>query len=406
MPKDGSVVRLDGQGKPLWLVLELTYRGPLKCPWCSNPVDYARDGEAELSTAEWKRVMREGRELGALQLGFTGGEPLLRDDLEELVADASALGYYTNLITSGVGLTENRLRALKAAGLNQIQLSLQSSDRELTDTLVGARAFDLKLKVAHQIKAQGFPMVLNVPVFRQNIGQVADILALAEDIGVDYLEFANIQYYNWAMVNRDELLPTREQIAAAEREVRAARERLGERMTIYFVIPDYYEGRPKACMNGWGSIHLTIAPDGAAMPCQEARIIQGLEFPSVRDKSLAWLWNESPTFEKFRGDAWMSPTCRSCDEKEKDFGGCRCQAFLMTGDAANTDPACSRSPHHHLIGEAIARAHAPGRKVQPLVMRNDGNSRRLAQGGHGGKGGSGGGTGCGSGNARVEVDHV
>lgn len=401
MPKDGSVVRLDGQGKPLWLVLELTYRCPLKCPWCSNPVDYARDGEAELSTAEWKRVMREGRELGALQLGFTGGEPLLRDDLEELVADASALGYYTNLITSGVGLTENRLRALKAAGLNQIQLSLQSSDRELTDTLVGARAFDLKLKVAHQIKAQGFPMVLNVPVFRQNIGQVADILALAEDIGVDYLEFANIQYYNWAMVNRDELLPTRAQIAAAEREVQAARERLGDRMTIYFVIPDYYEGRPKACMNGWGSIHLTIAPDGAAMPCQEARIIQGLDFPTVRDKSLAWLWNESPAFEKFRGDAWMSPTCRSCDEKEKDFGGCRCQAFLMTGDAANTDPACARSLHHHLIGEAIARAHAPGRKVQPLVMRNDGNSRRLARGGQGGCG-----TGCGSGTARVEPDHV
>lgn len=374
MPKDGSVVRLDGQGKPLWLVLELTYRCPLKCPWCSNPVDYTRREDEELSTAEWKRVLREGRELGALQLGFTGGEPLLRDDLEELVADASALGYYTNLITSGVGLSEERLVALKQAGLNQIQLSLQSSERELTDRLVGARVFDLKVKVAHLIKAHGFPMVLNVPVFRHNIDQVEDILALAEDIGVDYLEFANIQYYNWALINREALLPTREQLEAAERAVQAARARLGERMTIYFVIPDYFEGRPKACMNGWGSIHLTIAPDGAAMPCQEARVIEGLEFPSVRAQSLAWLWNESPTFRKFRGDEWMREPCRSCPEKEQDFGGCRCQAFLLTGDASNTDPACARSPQHHLVGDAIARAQTPGARLQPLVMRNDHNA--------------------------------
>ncbi|BAL23161.1 pyrroloquinoline quinone biosynthesis protein PqqE [Azoarcus sp. KH32C] len=384
MPKDGSVVRLDGQGKPLWLVLELTYECPLKCPWCSNPVDYARRKGEELSTDEWKRVLREGRELGALQLGFTGGEPLLRDDLEELVAEANALGYYTNLITSGVGLTEARLVKLKEAGLKQIQLSLQSSERELTDRLVGARVFDLKLQVARMIKAHGFPMVLNVPVFRHNIGQVAEILDLAADIGVDYLEFANIQYYNWALLNRDELLPTRGQIEAAERAVQAAREHLGDRMTIYFVIPDYYEGRPKACMNGWGAIHLTIGPDGAAMPCQEARAIAGLDFPTVREKSLAWLWNDSPTFRKFRGDEWMREPCRSCSEKETDFGGCRCQAFLLTGDAANTDPACARSPHHHLIGDAVARAHAPGRTVVPLVMRTEGNARlqRIGAGDH------------------------
>ncbi|MDT3670796.1 MAG: pyrroloquinoline quinone biosynthesis protein PqqE [Aromatoleum sp.] len=375
MPKDGSVVRLDGQGKPLWLVLELTYECPLKCPWCSNPVDYARRKGEELTTAEWKRVLREGRELGALQLGFTGGEPLLRDDIEELVADATTLGYYTNLITSGVGLTEPRLVKLKEAGLKQIQLSLQSNERELTDRLVGARVFDLKLQVARMIKAHGFPMVLNVPVFRHNIEQVEEILELAADIGVDYLEFANIQYYNWALVNRDELMPTREQIEAAERAVQAARERLGDRMTIYFVIPDYYEGRPKACMNGWGAIHLTIAPDGAAMPCQEARAIEGLDFPTVREKSLAWLWNQSPTFRKFRGDEWMREPCRSCSDKETDFGGCRCQAFLLTGDAANTDPACSRSPHHHLIGEAVERAQSPGRTVVPLVMRTASNAR-------------------------------
>jgi pyrroloquinoline quinone biosynthesis protein E len=322
-------------------------------------------------------VLREGRELGALQLGFTGGEPMLRDDLEELVGEASRLGYYTNLITSGVGLNEKRLTALKAAGLNQIQLSLQSSQRELTDSLVGARVFDLKIEVARMIKRHGFPMVLNVPVFRHNVEQTAEILALAEDIGVDYLEFANIQYYNWALLNRDELLPTREQIERAERTMQAARERIGERMTIYFVIPDYYEERPKACMNGWGSIHLTIAPDGAALPCQESRLIKGLEFPSVREKSLAWLWNESPTFRKFRGQEWMPEPCRSCDEKEKDFGGCRCQAFLLTGDAGNTDPACGKSPDHYLISEAVNRAHDPARPRKTLIMRTEKAARHV-----------------------------
>jgi pyrroloquinoline quinone biosynthesis protein E len=369
MPKDGSeVVSLDGQGKPMWLVLELTYRCPLKCVWCNNPLDFDQYAGKELSTEEWKRILREGRELGALQLGFSGGEPMLRDDIEELVEEAERLGYYTNLITSGVGLTPERLKKLKEVGLKQIQLSLQSAERALTDRLVGARAHDLKLEVAKRIKAEGFPMVLNVPVFRQNIDQVEEILALAEEIGVDYLEFANIQYYNWALLNRDELLPTREQLERAEAAVARARERLGGRMTIYFVIPDYFETRPKACMNGWGTIHLTIAPDGAALPCQEVRVIEGLEFPTVREHSLQWLWEESPLFQKFRGDSWMPEPCRSCGEKEQDFGGCRCQAFLLTGDAANTDPACAKSPHHHVIEMAISRAsklHEP----KPLIPR-------------------------------------
>lgn len=368
MPKDGSVVRLDGQGKPLWLLLELTYRCPLACPWCNNPVDYERYGN-ELTTEEWKRVMREGRELGALQLGFSGGEPLQRKDVEELVGEANRLGYYTNLITSGIGLSEARLAELKRAGLNQIQLSIQSSRRDLTDSLVGARAFDHKLKVARLIKEYDFPMVLNVPVCRQNVDLTAEILEMAEEIGADYLEFANIQYYNWAMVNRNELLPSLEQLKRAEALVQEARKRLDGRMTIYFVIPDYYAERPKACMNGWGAIHLTIAPDGAALPCQESRVITGLEFPTVREKSLTWLWNESPAFRKFRGDVWMKEPCRSCSEKEKDFGGCRCQALLLTGDAANTDPACAKSPHHHLILEAVARAAEPGRVHRPLLLR-------------------------------------
>ncbi|MCC7548309.1 MAG: pyrroloquinoline quinone biosynthesis protein PqqE [Burkholderiales bacterium] len=369
MPKDGSGIALDGQGRPLWLVLELTYRCPLKCVWCNNPLDFQRYTSQELSTEEWKDVLRQARTLGSLQLGFSGGEPMLRDDLEELVGYADSLGFYTNLITSGIGLTETRLRALKEAGLKQIQLSLQSADRRLTNELTGARAHDIKLDVAARIKAHGFPMVLNVPVVRQNIDQVERILAMAESIGVDYLEFANIQYYNWALLNRDELLPSRAQIEHAEAVVQAARERLGQSMTIYFVIPDYYEGRPKACMNGWGTIHLTIAPDGAALPCQEVRVIEGLEFPTVREKSLAWIWNDSPLFRKFRGDEWMKEPCRSCSEKEKDFGGCRCQAFLLTGDAANADPACSRSPHHHVITQAIDASHSPERPKRPLIRR-------------------------------------
>jgi pyrroloquinoline quinone biosynthesis protein E len=370
MPKDGSVIALDGQGRPLWLVLELTYRCPLKCVWCNNPLDFDRYGE--LTTEEWKDVLRQARALGSLQLGFSGGEPMLRDDIEELVEYATSLGYYTNLITSGVGLTAARLHALKRAGLKQIQLSLQSADRALTNELVGAKAHDLKMETAYRIKALGFPMVLNVPVVRQNIDQVERILKTAEDIGVDYLELANIQYYNWALLNREQLLPSREQILRAEAAVNAARARLGKRMTIYFVIPDYYEGRPKACMNGWGTIHLTIAPDGAALPCQEVRVIQGLEFPTVREKPLAWIWNESPLFRKFRGDDWMKEPCRSCTEKAKDFGGCRCQAFLLTGDAANCDPACSRSPHYDVIRQAIAAACDKDRVQHPLIPRRAG----------------------------------
>lgn len=369
MPKAGSEPSLDGLGMPLWLVLELTYKCPLKCPWCNNPVDFDKYRN-ELTTEEWKAVLREGRRLGALQLGFSGGEPMLRPDLEELVGEADRLGYYTNLITSGVGLNAQRLAALKAAGLKQVQLSLQACDSELNAKLVGLDVWAHKIAIAREIKAQGFPMVLNVPVSRFNIDQTEALIELAEDLGVEYLEFANLQYYNWAMLNRSELLPTREQLARSEAAVQAARARLGRKMTIYFVIPDYYDGRPKACMNGWGAIHLTIAPDGTALPCQEARLIEGVDFPNVRDGGLDWIWKESPGFQKFRGDGWMKDPCRSCDERAKDFGGCRCQAFLFTGDAANADPVCSKSPHRHLIDAALAQAAERGDVCRaPLQMR-------------------------------------
>ena len=371
MPKAGSELSLDGAGIPMWLTLELTYRCPLHCPWCNNPLDFDQYRD-ELDTQEWIRVLREARTLGSLQLGFTGGEPMLRDDIVELVAEAEQLGYYSNLITSGMGLTTERLKALKQVGLKQIQLSLQSSERDLTNTLVGADAYDHKLEMAREIKAHGFPMVLNVPICRQNIENSRDILRLAEEIGVDYLEFANIQYYNWALLNRAEFLPSREQLEDAESAIIEARESLGNKMTIYFVIPDYFDTRPKACMNGWGVIHLTIAPDGAALPCQEARVIDGLEFPNVRDASIAWIWQESPTFNRFRGEEWMKDPCRGCDERAKDYGGCRCQAFLLTGDAANADPVCSKSPMHDLIESSVAESADPRRLRRPIVMRRKG----------------------------------
>lgn len=370
MAKAGSELRLDGNGNPVWLLLELTYQCPLQCVFCSNPRNFADYRRNELSTAEWIDVMRQARELGAMQIGFSGGEPTLRKDLEILVAEADRLGYYTNLITSGIGLTEARLRALKAAGLRHIQLGFQSTDKATAQQLAGVDCLERKLGMARAIKAEGFPMVLNVPITRQNISQIPQIIDFAAELGVDYIELANVQYYNWALLNREQLMPTREELQRAEAQVQEARERLGERLTIFFVIPDYYEGRPKACMNGWGAIHLTIAPNGNVLPCSQASSFKDLEFPNVRQQRLGEIWHDSPVFNLYRGDAWMPQPCRSCDEKEKDFGGCRCQALLLTGSGANTDPACSKSPHHHLIQQAVALAQQPAQPTGTLIVRH------------------------------------
>ncbi len=370
MTKAGSELRLDGNGTPVWLLLELTYQCPLQCVFCSNPRNFAEYRKDELSTAEWIEVMTQARELGALQIGFSGGEPTLRKDLEQLVAEADRLGYYTNLITSGIGLTEARLRALKAAGLRHIQLGFQSTERATAQQLAGVDCLQRKLDMARAIKAQGFPMVLNVPITRQNIGQIPQIIEFAAELGVEYLELANVQYYNWALLNREQLMPTREELQRAEAEVQAARARLGERLTIFFVIPDYYEGRPKACMNGWGAIHLTIAPNGNVLPCSQASNFENLALPNVREQRLEDIWRDSPVFNLYRGDAWMPEPCRSCDEKEKDFGGCRCQALLLTGSGSNTDPACSKSPHHQLIQQAVALAQQAPRSEAQLIPRH------------------------------------
>jgi PqqA peptide cyclase len=365
-------------GPPLWLLAEVTYRCPLHCVFCYNPVDYTRYGE-ELSTGDWLRVLREARKLGAAQLGFSGGEPLVRDDLEILVAEAHQLGYYTNLITSGVGLTEQRIRVFKEAGLDHIQLSFQDSTQELNDFLTHTRTFDLKERVIKVVRAYGYPTVLNVVLHRLNIDHIEQILAMAEAMEVEYLELANTQFYGWALVNRDQLLPTREQVERAEAVTNAFRGRIGNKMRVFFVVPDYYAKRPKACMNGWGSVFLTIAADGVALPCHEARQLPGLSFPNVREVELSWIWNESPGFNAYRGDTWMKEPCRTCPEKSKDFGGCRCQAYLLTGDATNADPACELSPQHHLIEEAVLRAAEPPPDVRKIVFRNDKNSRALSE---------------------------
>lgn len=365
---------------PFWLLAELTYRCPLHCVFCYNPVNYTRH-QNELDTSDWIRVMREARELGAAQIGFSGGEPLLREDLEILVAEARKLGFYTNLITSGVGLNENRIRALKEAGLDHIQLSFQDSTQEINDFLSSTKTFELKKKVAALIKKYDYPMVMNVVLHRHNIPHIDKIIEMALDLDAEYLELANTQYYGWAMKNRAQLLPTRSQLVSAEATVNAYREKIGKRCKLIFVVPDYFEDRPKACMNGWGSIFLDIAPDGAALPCHNAREIPGLDIPNVKDYSIKQIWYESKTFNFFRGDEWMQEPCRSCPEKEKDFGGCRCQAYMLTGNAALTDPVCSKSPHHALIeqalNESVAVASVEKAAEFPLIFRTDKNSDLL-----------------------------
>jgi len=361
---------------PRWLLAELTYKCPLQCPYCSNPLDYAKHSQ-EISTEDWKRVLTQARKMGAVQLGLSGGEPLTRHDLEQIVQHARELGYYSNLITSGYGLTEGRIIALKNAGLDHIQVSIQASSADLSDHLAGTKSFEHKKQVAHLVKKHGYPMVLCVVIHRENIHQMADILTMAEELGADYLELANTQYYGWAHVNRDALLPTKEQFAEAETIAQAFKEKVAGKMKIYYVVPDFYEDRPKACMNGWGTTFLTIAPDGVALPCHSARELPGLDCPNVNDFSIEQIWKQSKAFNFFRGFEWMQEPCRSCDEKGKDFGGCRCQAYLLSGDMYATDPVCSKSTQRHLIDEAIsaARDSALNSDEKPLIFRNSKNSR-------------------------------
>ena len=365
-------------GPPLWLLAEVTYRCPLHCVFCYNPVDFAKTERAdELSTADWLRVLREARALGAVQCGFSGGEPLMRDDLEELIAEAHRLGYYTNLLTSGVGLTKERAQALKAAGLDHVQLSFQDSTRELNDFLSHTKTFQLKQEVGETIKSHGWPMVMNVVIHRLNIDHIDRIIAMADALGAEYLELANSQYYSWAHLNRDHLLPTSEQIRRAEAITDAWRAKVADRMKLFFVAPDYHEGRPKKCMNGWGNVFLTVTPDGTALPCHTAKMLPGLAFPNVREHDVRHIWFDSEGFNRYRGTGWMKGACVTCPDKAKDLGGCRCQAFLLAGDPAATDPVCPKSAHHGVVQAAVAAADAGEVPARPLVFRDPKASREV-----------------------------
>jgi len=366
-------------GPPLWLLAELTYRCPLQCPYCSNPLDFARSHD-ELTTAEWIEVFRQAREMGAAQLGFSGGEPLVRQDLAELIAAARGLGYYTNLITSGIGLTEEKIASFAEAGLDHIQISFQAADEEVNNLLAGSqKAFAHKLEMARAVKKHGYPMVLNFVTHRHNIDNIDQIIRLCIELEADFVELATCQFYGWAELNRAGLLPSKEQLVRAERITNEWRDKLAAEnhpCKLIFVTPDYYEERPKACMNGWGNLFLDITPDGTALPCHSARQLP-VEFPNVREHSIEHIWRHSFGFNKFRGYDWMPEPCCSCDEKERDFGGCRCQAFMLTGDAANADPVCSKSAHHGTILAAREQAEHGALGLDQLQHRNEKASRLI-----------------------------
>ncbi len=341
---------------PLALLAELTHRCPLQCPYCANPLEMER-AAGELDTAGWLRVLDEAAALGVLQVHLSGGEPTARKDLLQIVQRAAERGLYSNLITSGVTLDAGSLAALAAAGLDHVQLSFQDAEAAGGDRIGGYRGGHArKLATARLITEAGLPLTANFVVHRQNLERLPEMLALGEALGASRIEIAHVQYYGWALVNRAALMPTRAQLDAATTAVEAARVRLRGRITIDYVVPDYYAARPKACMGGWAQRIINITPGGLALPCHAAETLPGFVFPSVRTASLGAIWREDPGFVRFRGTAWMPEPCRSCDRKEADWGGCRCQAFAMTGDAAATDPACALSPHHHLMADAIGQS--------------------------------------------------
>jgi pyrroloquinoline quinone biosynthesis protein E len=359
--------------RPYTLVAELTYRCPLACAYCSNPMELGAGGAGgaradELTTADWKRVLGQAAALGILQVNLTGGEPLVRDDLEEIVTAARAHDLYVNLITSGIPADAGRLARLAAAGLDSVQLSVQDTDAAGAVWIAGRDATEGKLVMAAAARELGLPITLNVVLHRGNIARVADFVALAERLHADRLELANTQYLGWALANRDALLPSRAAVAEARALADAARARLHGRMEILFVRPDYYADRPRACMDGWARRYVLVTPHGTALPCHQAGSITSLSFGNLRDASLEELWTSSPAFVAFRGEAWMPEPCRTCDERGIDFGGCRCQALALVGDATATDPACDRAPRHDLVREARLRAEAPA-AAAPLPLR-------------------------------------
>ena len=344
---------------PRALIAEITHRCPLHCVYCSNPLEMQRRSE-ELSTADWTSIFQQAGEMGVLQLHLTGGEPLSRTDLTELVRAGRGSHLYLNLITSGVGLGPLLLDALIEGGLDHIQLSFQDIEEAPANEFAGTRSHALKLRAAKMIRERRIAFTINIVIHRSNVGRLEEMIAFAEQSGAQRLEIAHVQYYGWAFRNRDSLLPAREQLDRSVEIVEAARERLQGRLRIDFVLPDYYGKFPKPCMNGWGHQQMLIDPAGRVLPCHAASVIPGLEFSNTRERPLRWIWEESPAFNRFRDESWMPEPCRSCDRRTRDFGGCRCQAFLLAGDAAATDPVCTLAPTHTIVEETLQRVNASG----------------------------------------------
>ena len=369
-------------GIPLAVLAELTHRCPLQCPYCSNPIELDR-ARSELTTEEWKKVLSELAELGVLQVHFSGGEPTARKDLVELVKHANDVGLYTNLITSAVLLTREKLAELADAGLSHVQISFQGSEAASADRVAGLKdAHSKKIEVAKWTRELDLPLTVNAVMHRQNLHQLPDIIQMAVDLDADRLEVANVQYYGWALKNRAALMPSLAQIEETSRLVEDARTRLKGILAIDYVVPDYYALRPKKCMGGWGRQFFNISPSGKILPCHAAESITGLQFESVRSNhSIAWIWQNSEAFNRYRGTGWMPEPCRSCEFREVDFGGCRCQAFALTGDAGNTDPACTLSPMHETIFKQAEREAASG--SDRFIYRNFSGGTPEAGGDHG-----------------------
>ncbi|HLI80863.1 MAG TPA: pyrroloquinoline quinone biosynthesis protein PqqE [Candidatus Binataceae bacterium] len=358
--------------RPYTLVAELTYRCPLRCVYCSNPIDFAHTRD-ELSTDEWRCAFSEAAQLGVVQLHLSGGEPMLRDDLCELIQHARACDLYTNLITGGTLIDEDKLRRFRDAGLDHIQLSIQGASLDAAEKVAGVRSHQKKLEVARLITAMGFPFTLNVVIHRLNIAEVPQLISLALELGAQRLELANTQFYAWGAENRRALMPTREQYLRAQEIAIEAIAKYRGTLEIAFVQNDYLSGEPKPCMGGWGRSYMCINPAGEVLPCHAAKVVPGLNFESVRDRALSEIWRDSPGLNAFRGDAWMLEPCRSCTRKAVDFGGCRCQAFMLAGNAAEADPICHLSPHRAAVESALNDDGSGGE----LVYRDAKNSRRL-----------------------------
>ena len=342
---------------PLALIAELTHRCPLHCVYCSNPLEL-KNRAGELSTENWSQVFQQAAQMGVLQADLTGGEPLARTDILELVRAARTSGLYVNLITSGMPLDETRLAKLIDAGLDHLQLSFQGAREETSNEISGTKAHAQKLRVLDWLKKVRVAVTLNFVIHRSNIDQIEEMLALAESSTATRVEFANVQYYGWAFANRERLLPTRAQLDRSMETLKSAQERLRGKIRVEYVVPDYYARFPKPCMGGWGRKLMLITPTGEALPCHAAQIIPGLQFENVKDRALREIWQASAAFQKFRGENWMQQPCKTCDRREQDFGGCRCQALLLAGDPAATDPVCSLAPTRNKVDATLQRVNS------------------------------------------------